>query len=175
MAAATWDSISLRDGTRVQVRPIERSDLELERRFVAGLSARTGYLRLLSMRKPTSAELERWTAVDPAREIAIVAIATVGGTEQEIGVARCAVDDDEPSRWDFAIVVADACQGRGLGEAMLQLLIERADGSGVPALSSIVLAENRGMLALARKLGFTVRPEPGGATVMRVERRRPAA
>jgi acetyltransferase len=155
----------------VQIRPIQCGDLELERRFVEGLSARTGYLRLLSGRQPTLAELERWTDIDPAREIAIIAVAAEGGTEQQLGVARCVLDDDEPTRWDFAIVVGDAWQAKGLGETLLRRLVRCADEAGVPALSSIVLAENRRMLTLAHRLGFTVRREPGGATVMRVERR----
>jgi acetyltransferase len=171
IADPTRPAVFLRDGTPVQIRPIQRSDLELERRFVEGLSARTGYLRLLSGRQPTPAELERWTDVDPAREIAIIALAAEGGTEQQLGVARCALDDEEPTRWDFAIVVGDAWQGQGLGEALLRRLVQCADESGVPALSSIVLAENRRMLALAQRLGFAVRREPGGATVMRIERR----
>src|SRR5512132_2740354 len=102
-SAPIWPAVFLRDGTPVQIRPIRRSDLELERRFVEGLSARTGYLRLLSGRQPTPAELERWTDVDPAREIAIIAVAAVGGEEQQLGVARCALDVEEPTRWDFAI------------------------------------------------------------------------
>lgn len=166
-----WPAVSLRDGTPVQIRPIRRSDLELERRFVEGLSARTGYLRLLSGRQPTPAELEHWTDVDPAREVAIVALTAEAGVDKQLGVARCAVDDEDPTRWDFAVVVGDAWQGKGLGEALLRRLIQCADESGVPALSSIALAENRRMLSLAQRLGFAVRREPGGATVVRIERR----
>ena len=162
--------VGLRDGTAVRIRPIERTDLELERRFVEGLSARTAYLRLLSGRTPTAAELERWTDVDPSREIALIATALVAGADQEIGVARCLVDEEQPGRWDFAIVVADAWQDKGLGKQLLRCLIDRADQAGVPALSSIVLAENHRMVALAQALGFRVRREPGGAGVLRIER-----
>ena len=161
---------TLRDGREVVVRPIRPSDLELERRFVAGLSPRTRYLRLLSGRELQPGELERWTDIDPAREIAIIAVAGEGD-EQQVGVARCAVDDDAPPRWDFGIVVADAWQGLGVGEVLLAHLIERAEAAAIPALSSVTLPENRRMLALARRFGFSVRSEPGDATLMRVERR----
>ena len=93
------------------------------------------------------------------------------GGEQQLGVARCALDDEVPTRWDFAVVIGDAWQGQGLGEALLRCLIQRAREAGVPELSSVALAENRRMLTLARRLGFTVRHEPGGAGVMRIERR----
>ena len=138
---------------------------------IDGLSAHTGYLRLLSGRQPTSVELERWTDIDPAREIAIIAVTTEDGTEQQIGVARCILDDEDPTRWDFAVVVGDAWQGKGLGETLLRLLIQCAEESGVPALSSVTSSENQHMLSLARRLGFTARREPGGASVMRIERR----
>ena len=161
----------LRDGSRVQIRPIQHGDLELERRFVAGLSERTGYLRLLSGRQPTSNELEHWTDIDPVREIAIIAVVPDGHAEQQVGVARCAIDTEDPTRWDFAVVVADAWQDRGLGEALLQRLLELAEGAGISVLSSVTLTENRGMLSLARRLGFSARREAGDATLIRIERR----
>jgi RimJ/RimL family protein N-acetyltransferase len=164
---AAW----LRDGTPVRMRPIRRSDLELERRFVTGLSPRTRYLRLLSGRQPMPGELERWVDIDPARKIAIIAVVADGDTEQQLGVARCALDEEVPTRWDFAIVIGDAWQGQGLGEPLLRHLMRRADDVGIAALSSVTLAENHRMLSLARKLGFTTRREAGDATLMRIERR----
>ena len=161
----------LRDGTQVRIRPIQRGDLEIERRFVDGLSARTGYLRLLSGRHPTPEELQHWTDIDPGREIAIIAVVPDGDSEQEVGVARCAIDTEDPSRWDFAVVVADAWQGKGLGDALLRRLIDLAEEAGVAVLSSVTLSENRGMLSLAKRLGFTAHREIGDATLMRIERR----
>jgi acetyltransferase len=163
--------IRLRDGSPARIRAIRRGDLELERRFVAGLSRRTRYLRLLSGRDLVPGELERWTDIDPAREIAIVAVMNDDGSEQEIGVARCAVDDEAPTRWDFAIVVADAWQGQGLGEALLRRLVQCAEEAGVASLSGLTLSENHRMLSLARRLGFTGRREAGDATLTRLEKR----
>jgi len=162
---------TLRDGSRVEIRPIRPSDLELERRFVRGLSLRTRYLRLLSGRELLPGELERWIDIDPTREIAIIAVTRDGGAEQQVGVARCALDADASPRWDFAIVVADAWQGIGLGERLLACLIERAEAAGIACLSSVTLAENHRMLALARRLGFHAQREAGDATLMRVELR----
>ena len=153
----------------IRIRPIRPSDLELERRFVYGLSARSRYLRLLSGRPLQPGELERWTNIDPSREIALVAIANHGGDDEEVGVARCVVDDAAAGRWDFAIVIADACQRRGLGRALLGALVAAARDAGVRTLSGITLVENRGMVALARGLGFSVRREDGDATLLRLE------
>ena len=161
----------LRDDTWVTLRPISRDDLELERRFVAGLSPHTRYQSLLSGRELMPDELEGWTRTDPARRLALIAVVPDGDDELQLGVARCAFDDEAPTRWDFAIVVADAWQGRGLGEALLLRLMEVADEAGVETLSSLTLSENHRMVSLARRLGFTARREPGDATVTRLERR----
>ncbi|HZW76252.1 MAG TPA: GNAT family N-acetyltransferase [Caldimonas sp.] len=155
----------------VRIRRIRPSDLELERRFVYGLSARSRYLRLLSARPLQPGELERWTNIDPQREIALVALVNEGGDDEEIGVARCVVEDAGDARWDFAIVIADAWQRRGLGVALLGKLVEAAREHGVRTLSGITLFENRGMVKLARKVGFSVRFEEGDATLLRLELR----
>ena len=153
----------------IRVRPIRPSDLELERRFVYGLSARSRYLRLLSGRQLQPGELERWANIDPRREIALVALVGEGDEEEEVGFAQCVVEDLGEGRWDFAIVIADAWQGHGLGKSLLGKLVQAAREAGATTLSGITLAENHGMVALARKLGFAVRREDGDATVLRLE------
>jgi GNAT superfamily N-acetyltransferase len=170
-ASADADVVEARlgDGTQVRIRPIRRTDLELERRFMAGLSLHTRYLSLLSGRELMPGELENWTDTDPTRRLALIAVAADGDETQQLGVARCVLDDE--TRWDFAVVVADAWQHRGLGEALLRRLMEYADEAGVETLSSLTLSENHRMVSLARRLGFTARREPGDATVMRIERR----
>ena len=152
-----------------RIRPIRPSDLELERRFVDGLSPRSRYLRLLSGRALLPGELERWTRVEACCEIALIALAVIDGVEEEAGVARCAVEDAHEQRWDFAIVVADAWQRRGVGKALLSRLLDAAAAAGVATLSGITLAENHAMVALARKLGFSARREDGDSTLIRLE------
>jgi len=153
----------------VRIRPIRPSDIELERRFVYGLSARSRYLRLLSGRQLQPGELERWANIDPRREIALVALVGEGDDEEEVGFAQAIVEDIAEARWDFAIVIADAWQGHGLGRTLLGRLLDAARAAGVRIFSGITLAENRGMVALARRLGFTVRREDGDATLLRLE------
>jgi acetyltransferase len=155
----------------IRIRPIRPSDLELERRFVDGLSAHSRYLRLLSARPVQPGELEHWTAVDPSREIALVALTGEDENEEEVGVARCALEDTAEGRWDFAIVIADAWQRHGLGEALLRELLQAAREAGVTTMSGITASENQGMIALARKLGFSARRDVGDAMVTYLELR----
>lgn len=161
----------LRDGTLLTIRAIRHNDLELERRFVAGLSPNTRYLSLLSGRELSPAEIEGWTDVHPARDVALVGLVADGAREQQVGLVRGAADDEMPGHWDFAVVVADAWQGLGVGAALLEQLVHYAEDAGIAALSSVTLSGNHRMLALARSLGFTTRREPGDATVTRVEKR----
>jgi RimJ/RimL family protein N-acetyltransferase len=150
--------------TSVIVRPIEPGDFERERRFVDGLSPRAGYQRLMSPRKPSDAELRRWTDIDPTREGALVAIASSDGEARQIGVARYAMES-QAAEAEFAIVLSDDWQGRGLGAYLLSCLIELARRSGVRRLFGTTLSENQGMLALARRLGFKMSRERGSAFV----------
>jgi acetyltransferase len=167
----------LADGTPVTIRPIRASDLVLERIFVAGLSPHTRYQRLLSGRRLLPGELRRLTDIDYARELALVALARCDGREQILGVARYVRDDaTEPGSCDFAIVIADRWQGHGLGEALLRRLIDAARADAIRVIGGITLSTNAAMIALARKLGFRARMEPGNASVteLRLEAEEPA-
>jgi GNAT superfamily N-acetyltransferase len=160
------ENLRLRDGSALTIRPIRAADRRLELDFLVGLSAQTRYQRLLSGRQLLPGELKRLTDIDYAHEMALVALATVDGRLRQIGVARYVRDaaDDERSA-DFAIVVADDRQRRGLGELLLRSLLRAARADGVSVLGGITLSSNAAMLALAKKFGFTARREPGNASI----------
>jgi acetyltransferase len=75
--------------------------------------------------------------------------------ESLIGVARY-VRDENGDAAEFAIVVADAWQGRGIGTRLLAKLIEVARRRGLKRLYGQILGTNRPMLGFVRKLGFTL-------------------
>jgi GNAT superfamily N-acetyltransferase len=131
---------------------------------IDGLSPRAGYQRLMSPRKPSDAELRRWTDIDPTREGALVAIASSDGEARQIGVARYAMEP-EGFEAEFAIVLSDDWQGRGLGAHLLSRLIDVARRSGIKRVLGTTLSENQGMLALARRLGFKLSRDRGSAFV----------
>ena len=144
------------DGTPVIIRPIRASDLELERQFVSRLSPATGYQRLMSARTPSLDELKRFTDIDPTREMALIATTMVDGRERQIGAARYVKSEAVPGEAEFAIVLADAWQRRGLGRKLLAALLHAARRDGVRRAVATTLSTNEPMLALARKLGFTL-------------------
>ena len=91
-------------------------------------------------------------SVDFSRDMALAATAMLDG-ETLLGVARYVRDRDGDDA-EFALVIADAWQGRGIGRRLLAKLIDAARGRGVRRLYGDILATNRPRLELARKLGF---------------------
>ena len=157
----TWAAA---DGTVITIRPIGAADLALEQEFVNGLSAPTGYQRLMSARRPSLEELRRFTDIDYEREMALIATTPFQGRERQIGVARY-VKDSSTGDAEFAIVLSDDWQARGLGTRLLASLLVAAKNHGVRRLVATTLSENDRMLALGRKLGFKVATDPGSAMI----------
>jgi RimJ/RimL family protein N-acetyltransferase len=156
----TWPAA---DGTVVTIRPISAADLDLEQEFVDGLSAPTAYQRLMSVRRPSLEELKRLTDIDPQREHALIATTRVQGKERQVGVARYV--KDASGNAEFAIVLSDDWQGRGLGTKLLISLLAAAKSHGVRRVVGITLSENAAMLALGRRLGFKLARDPQSATI----------
>jgi acetyltransferase len=153
-------------GVAVMLRPLLTSDIDIESAFVSGLSPQTRHNRLLGGAIAITREyLERLTSVDYSRDMALAATVMLG-KEVLIGVARYVLDDDG-ERAEFAIVVADDWQGRGIGRRMLERLAEIARQRGVRSLYGDILSINRPMLGLVQKLGFTLGRNPDDATLTR--------
>jgi acetyltransferase len=163
----TW---ILPSGRSLRVRPIRHDDDGLEAAFVRGLSTESGYQRMLSGAiKVTPEWIESLTHVDYRRHMAFVVVNEADGREQFVGVGRY-VADASTGIAEFALVIADAWHGQGLGRRLLELLLEHGKDSGVRGLEGIVLAVNRPMLHLASSLGFSLKTDPEDATIVRIRR-----
>lgn len=165
--ARTW---TLASGEGLLLRPIRHDDDAREEAFVRGLSRDSGYQRMLSIIKVTPEWIEEMTHIDYRCHMAFAVTTVEQGVEQFLGVGRYVVAPTTPSA-EFALVIADARQGQGLGRRLLEALLEHAREAGIDEVEGIVLATNRAMLSIARSLGFTVSAEPGDATVVRIRRR----
>ena len=154
----------LPNGTDMVIRPIRPEDAEIEQEFIRNLSQRAKYSRFMQYINELSPQmLARFTQIDYDREMALIAVVYVDGKETEIGVSRYITNPDGKS-CEFAIVISDSWQQQGIAHRLMQQLIETARSHALQVMEGNVLANNREMLNLVAKLGFSIKPseeEPG--------------
>lgn len=95
------------------------------------------------------------TQIDYDREMAFVAVCSTPLGDEIIGVTRTISDPDNIAA-EFAVLVRSDCKGMGLGKRLLSKLIDYTRRHGLKQLNGITMPHNQGMIALAKKLGFTV-------------------
>lgn len=163
------DVVRLGGGQRVVIRPVLPQDADLTSAFFRNLSSPSRYDRFMTpMRELPPGLVERFTHVDHADHVALVAEVFVAGRETVIAEARYVRTDADAA--EFAVSVAEAWQGQGLASLMLRKLACRATTAGVRRLVGETLASNVRMLSLARKAGFRVAASPDVAGVMLLEK-----
>ena len=142
----------LRDGTLVRIREIRPDDDERMLAMWDRTSEESRRLRFHGHFAMTSETVKRFTHLDPADEFAVVA--TTGRERERIlGVARW-IRGPEPDHAEFAALVEDGQQGRGIGSALVREVAKVALDVGITTLSGDILAENARMLRLVRDIGF---------------------
>ncbi|MGI8922028.1 MAG: GNAT family N-acetyltransferase [Solirubrobacteraceae bacterium] len=131
-------------GFPVEIRPIRADDGVRLRASHARLSPESRYRRFLGA-KPTLTESDAryLVEVDGRDHVALVATAAVDGADGEIiAVARFVRLPDEPDTAEFALVVADAYQRRGLATELLRDLAAVAIERDITRFRATMLADN---------------------------------
>jgi len=135
---------------------------------VRGLSEESRYFRFMfSVHELTPAMLVRFTQIDYSREMALLAVTFEQEKEIELGVARFAINPDGES-CEFALVIADAMQGKGLGQKLMIALMDAARAKGLKIMIGDVLKSNAPMLKLMHRLEFSMEDSAEDATIKRV-------
>src|SRR6185295_18702988 len=153
LAAARFDrELTLRNGTRVRMRPIRPDDAARLVALYDHLSRDSRYQRFFSVMQRLPPDWARFLAtVDYRRRFALV-VEAPGDSDTLIAVARYE-PGGEPDTVEVAFVVQDAWQGRGLGTVLIRELLAAAGANGIRRFQAWVLAENRRMLAVITRLG----------------------
>ncbi|HEX7374975.1 MAG TPA: GNAT family N-acetyltransferase, partial [Steroidobacteraceae bacterium] len=100
----------------------------------------------------------RFTQIDYDRELALVGVVATPEGEEQIGVARYITLEDEQT-CEFAIVVGDRWQGKGLARQLFGALIAAARRTDLKTMTGVTLRENTRMLDLARAHGFRLKTD----------------
>jgi RimJ/RimL family protein N-acetyltransferase len=158
-----WERhIVLAGDWRIFVRPLRPDDGPRDRDLLAHVSKQDLRLRFFDSIKEFSPEfIARLTHLDHARAMAFVAIDEV--SDETLGVVRLHTDETREAG-EYAILLRSDLKGRGLGWALMQLMIEYAKSEGVSRIYGQILSENSVMLKMCRELGFkvTVNPDDRG-------------
>ena len=151
----------MRDGTPVLLRPMKPEDEPLVSDFLGKCSEDTLYFRYFKLIKRWTHEmLIRFTQNDYDRELGLMAIGQPPGPEVMMGVSRLVMDANRESA-EFAVIIADPWQGKGLGPKLLERVISIAREQGVKVLWGEVLATNQPMLEMVKRLGFSTEAAAG--------------
>lgn len=150
----------LPDGSNITIRPIRPEDATIEQDFFRKLSAQSRYFRFMQrLNELTQDMLIRFTQLDYSRELALIAVTEIDNEEVEVGVARYIMNPDGKS-CEFALVVADEWQHRGIGSRLMKALIASARQQGFTRMDGEILASNINMQRLAEELGFVLSKDP---------------
>ena len=156
-------------GQSVTLRVLRPEDQDIEHAFVSGLSPDTRHNRLLGGAVRITPEyIKRLTTVDFSRDMALAATTMLDDRETLIGVSRYVLVT--PESCEFAIVIADTWQGRGIGRRLMEKLMVVARKRGVNEMYGDVLSTNRPMLEMTARLGFVRGRHPDDPTLTRVTR-----
>jgi RimJ/RimL family protein N-acetyltransferase len=147
---------TLSDGTQVLIRPIAASDKARLSAALARLSRETIHRRFLAAKpRLSSSELRYLTEVDGHNHIALVAT-LAANPDAIVAVARCVRLHDAPDTAEFAIVVGDPLQGRGLGSTLARELATAARSAGIRRFSATMQRENVAVRRLIRHFTATL-------------------
>lgn len=151
---------SLRDGTRVLIRPLRESDRGLEETFINELSPEARRYRFLGdFKAPSKQLLDQLMHVDYVHDMAFVALAHDNGRLREVGISRYASAKDG-KQCECAVTVADDWRNRGLAVTLMQHLIDVARKHKFTRMFSVDDTTNEPMRELAHFLGFTCESHP---------------
>ncbi len=148
-------TVTLRDGHKVLLRPIRPEDEPAHRVFISRLNERDIHFRFFSqIREFPHSEMARLTQIDYDREMAFIASThNEHGSPETLGVVRTITDPNNEDA-EFAIIIRSDLKGLGLGPILMEKMIDYCRSRGTTMMVGHILRNNFPMLKLAERLGF---------------------
>lgn len=164
--------VTLRDARQVRLRPIQAGDADEIVQAFDRLSSDSRYARFMQHKKQLDeAALRRGVRPRPGLDFAYVATVPAPDGIDIVGAAQYVdAGSQRHGSCEFAVTVAEDWRGSGLAGALMARLMERARADGYQVMEGWVMADNTPMIALARRLHFTVEAVPDDSALVRVVR-----
>lgn len=154
------ESVTLKDGRHVTLRPIRPEDEPAHSSFVSRISDEDMRMRFFGAvrREFDHKDMSRFTQIDYDREMAFIATAVdENGSPETLGVVRTSTTPDNAEA-EFAILVRSDMKGTGLGSILFGKIIRYTKQRRTEFLVGQTLFENKAMQGLAKKFGFEITP-----------------
>ncbi|MGZ8244693.1 N-acetyltransferase family protein [Methylomagnum sp.] len=160
--SATGFTLPLEGGELVDFRPVRQDDREILQSGMAALSSSSRRFRFFTPVSKLSDELlQRFTEVDQQNHVAWIATGHDRPQHPGLGIARFIRIKSQPTIAEFAMVVIDSYQRRGVGTILMAVLYSIASLKGIEMLRGFVLPENNVMLNWLGGLGAVGKYEDG--------------
>jgi len=161
---------TIKGGQKVFIRPIKPEDAPLLVDLFNTLSPQSVYFRFFTHLKSLSHKmLVAFTQIDYDYDMALVAFDKTQPEGRMLGVARI-MSKPGGITPEFAVVVGDPWQGKGIGVTLMKSLLAIAKERGIENLWGVVLSENTQMLSLVRKIGCHIsRGQYGGEYEVKID------
>ncbi len=158
-------NLELKDGTPLCLRPIKPEDEPMWMKLLASCSRESIYARFRYFFQWESHDVAtHYCFIDYDREVAIVAELEEDGERKLLGVGRLVADPDLETV-EYAVLIADAWQEKGLGSILTDYCLEIANKWGLKSIVAETTATNERMLSVFKKRGFTIKPDTGSSLV----------
>lgn len=153
-----WERrLVLHESWRIFVRPVRPDDELCIKSLLEHVTKEDLRLRFFSSIKDFShLFLARLANLDYRTAMAFIAFDE--STHETLGVVRVHADAAHTAG-EYAIVLRSDLKGRGLGWALMRMMIDYSKSEGLTMIRGQVLQQNSVMLKMCRELGFTVRTD----------------
>ena len=156
---------ALPDGGNCLLRPIKPEDEPLWMELLAKCSRESIYQRFRGFFSWTSHDVAvRYCYIDYDRELAIVAETEEDGKRMLMAVGRLVADPMKKTA-EYAVLVGDPWQDKGLGGILTDFCLEIARDWGVRKIVAVTNSDNPRMVAVFEKRGFSIKPDPDGSFI----------
>ena len=157
--------VILRDGRVVHLRAILPTDEKELLEAFGRMSEEARYMRFMRSVRELNVQRLR-EALDSFPEGGSGIVATVPAEDgADIVASAVFFVGEDPMTCEFAITVQSNFGGVGLATKLMTALIDAARKRGLRTMEGFVLAVNEPMLRLARRLGFSVAPDPNDGAI----------